>query len=129
MTTDHMTKDILEFFPIPDEIRKLADMANNDLYNGPTYYDGDGNECSMFDDVETGVTAFNFTDACHQISDWCGDNLLTVYVDQCFGEITITEPEGDEDEDGNWIDPGPYYEVDYQEVKRILFGRELASHI
>jgi len=124
-----MNQHITEHFPIPEEIQKLANMANNDLYNGPTYLDGDGNVVSMFDDVETGITAFDFVGACATVADWCGDNLNRVYYDAECGEVMEKEPEGDEDEEGNWIEPGPYYEVDSTEVKRLLFGRELASHI
>jgi hypothetical protein len=124
-----MNEDITEHFPVPADIQKLADMANNDLYNGPTYLDGDGNVVSMFDDVETGITAFDFVGACARVSDWCGDNLNRVYYDQECGEVMDREPEGEQDELGDWYEPAPYYEVDSTEVKRLLFGRELASHI
>lgn len=124
-----MEQHITEHFPIPPEIRRLANMANNDLYNGPTYYDQEGNECSMFDTGEGVITPFDFVAACNAVSDWCGDNVNLVFYDYGCGEVMDKEPEAEEDEDGNWIEPLPYYEVDSKEVKRILFGRELASHI
>ena len=127
MTSASTERDIAAHFPVPEEIQRLADKANTDLYFGPTYYDGDGNQCSMFDEVENGVTAFNFSEACAQVSDWCGDNLHTVYTD--CGEVLDTEPQAEEDEDGNWIHPLPYYEISTQEIKRMLFGVELAGHI
>ncbi len=120
---------IEEYFTIPPEIQKLANMANNDLYNGPTYLDGDGNIVSMFDDVETGITAFDFVGACASISDWCGDNVVDMFYDEMCGCVVEKEPVEEPDEDGDWIEPGPYVEVDSLAVRRILFGRELSSHI
>lgn len=121
-----MDKDILEHFPIPDDILKLAIRANVDLYTGPLYINGEGEACSHLDE---GAKAFDFTDACARVSDWCGDNLSTIYYDSDCGEVMEKEPEGEFDEEDNWLDASPYYEVDSSDIKRILFGRELAGHI
>lgn len=129
MTGDYLTKDILDFFKVPDPIAKLANNANTDLYHGPLYLDGEGNICSMFDQVEGGVTAFNFSEACRTISDWCGDNVADMYYDVDCGALLSKEPQGDEDEDGNWIEPLPCCEISRKEIIQTLFGTELASHL
>lgn len=124
MTLD---SDITEHYEIPGDIEKLARMARADLYGGPTYLDKDGDEVTMFDPAYD--HPFDFSDAVNTVSDWCGDNVTHMYYDADCGQLMESEPRGDEDEDGNWIEPAPYYEVAPADIKRMLFGRELANYL
>ncbi len=119
--------DITEHYEIPKEIEVLARMARADIYGGPTYLDKDGEEVSMFD--VTYDHPFDFTGACAELSDWCGDNISDMYYDADCGQLLDNEPQWEEDEDGHMIEPSPYYEVSRNDVKVALFGRELAHHI
>ncbi len=119
--------DITQHYEIPLDIEKLARMARADIYGGPTYLDQDGEEVSMFDPSYD--HPFDFTGACNTISDWCGDNVSHMYYDADCGQLMDHEPQWEEDEDGNMIEPAPYYEVAPVDIKQALFGRELAHHI
>lgn len=107
---------------MPKEIRKLISKANNDLYSGPSYYDADGDECTMWDD---GAIPFDFSKACAEIRDYLDfvsdvkifetvlpdddDGESALEFDDCFVEVSI---------DGS-----------ADQIKLALVGRELYSYV
>ncbi|MCI0560917.1 MAG: hypothetical protein MN733_20725 [Nitrososphaera sp.] len=112
--TNMMTPDILQ----------LTNLANYDLYHGPLGPDDD-------------QPWPGFAKATTQLSDWAEDNLCEVWYDTQSGEVLLSEPEGHYDEDcvdeageHQWVEPlwDDYYHFDYSEVKRAVFGKELAQY-
>jgi hypothetical protein len=95
---------------MPKEIRKLISRANNDLYSGPSYYDADGDECSMWDD---GAKAFNFSEACDKIREYLNE------IDD------VTEWIYDEDE----ITDELKVDGTADQIRRALVGRELFNYV
>lgn len=122
------TEQISEHFIVPENVQKLASMANSDLWSGPTYLDEDGEPVSMFDPDY--VRAFDFPGACQTITEWCDANINPVYMETWSGYLVNELPEYEEDEDGCIInDPQDYREYADSDVKEALFGRELAKHL
>ena len=66
---------------------------------------------------------------CAELADWCGDHIFDMYYDADCGELLANEPQWEEDDDGHMIDPSPYYEVSRNDIKKAVFGRELANYI
>jgi hypothetical protein len=124
---DILPADITGQVEVPEDIRRLANLATQDLYEGPLYFDDEGDLTSCFDPHMS--HPFDFAQAVMELSDWVGDNISTMYYDPHSGDLMEKEPQGEEDEDGNWIDPYPYYEIHTTDIVKILFGRELAAHI
>jgi hypothetical protein len=127
-------KDIEEYWAerMPEEIKVLANKANNDLYSGPSYYDEDGNEMSCFDE---GAVPFDFRAACRAIKEWCDDNMYTLYLEDWCGILQVVRPEEFEEvenEDGEveLIEIEKlYYEWDTRDQMKIVFGEELARYL
>lgn len=130
---------------MPEEILRLTNQANFDLYNGP-----------ITDDPEWP----GFVSATDMVSEWVSANLCEVWVDTSCDAVYTREPEGDwepcyecggtgtvdhdDDEDGDgdecpicrgsgerWVEPNweDYYHFKLRDVKCIVFGSELAAHI
>ena len=122
---------IVENYPVNRRIQRVASMANSDLWAGPIYLTKEGQTTSMFDDDYD--HAFDFSKACGIIGRWVNDNLPTgtVYLDMDSGEFMDSAPEGEEDEEGNWIEPYMecLYEIEPAEIRKALFGKELSAHI
>jgi hypothetical protein len=131
--------DIREFFNeiMPADMKSLVSTTMSDLYSGPLYFDEDGDEVSCFDE---GAIPFNFSKAVREISDWCDENLVPLYVEEWAGILQTSKPEpfltvddcqdDEEDEDDyqqEYEEPS-YYEFDIRYIKKILFG-ELASYL
>ena len=108
---------IREYYKMPADIQDLTQRANYDLYAGP-----------VCDDPEYP----GFCAATDEMAKWFAQQPQQVWVDTDCGEVLDREPEGYEDEEtGEWVDPDweffTYFDV--KDVKRVLFGRELASYI
>jgi hypothetical protein len=112
---------------IPAVTLELIGKARHDLYNGPSYYDADGEECSCFDD---GAIAFDFVDACSRIDDALAE-VSGIWIDLDAADYSTTEPEPWEDEDGELYEPdySCWQEVSASEVIRHIVGHELARYI
>jgi len=111
---------------LPEDVKRLIELANSDLYSGPVYLDQDGEECSMWDD---GATPFSFRKACDRIREALSD-VSDVYLEDWSGCVLTSEPEGYEDEEtGAWIEPDPYTLIEASALVRAIVGRELASYV
>ncbi|MCI0561562.1 MAG: hypothetical protein MN733_23995 [Nitrososphaera sp.] len=99
---------------MPPDIRRLKNLANCDLYYGPISEPDDGGPWP------------GFVSATTQLTDWATENLSEVWYDIQFGEVLLSEPEGYYGEEA--IDDSYDY-FDYRDVKRAVFGKELAHYI
>jgi hypothetical protein len=99
---------------MPKDIRELISKARYDLYYGPSYYDTDDDECSMWDD---GAKAFNFSEACDKIRDYLNE------IDD------VTEWVYGEDDDGGEIEDEIRVDGTADQIKLALVGRELYSYV
>lgn len=126
-------KDIAEYWKerMPQEINKLSHRASADLYFGPTYYDEEDDEVTCFDE---GATQFNFLGACKKISDWCDDNMYTLYMEPWCGMLEPCRPEQFEEVETEYGDTEvvelevEYYEWSVRDQMKIVFG-ELAKYL
>lgn len=95
---DYFEKDV------PEDIRRLAGQATNDLYFGP---------------YETDEEYPGFVTAVAAVREWVSDNIpAQVWVDE-DGEVFLRDPELDY----------PYYELEYKDTLECLFNSELISYI
>ena len=93
---------------------KLIAQATADLYSGPH--------------SERGYPGFE--SAMRSIADDFNDLPSRVWVDTQAGFVQETEPEGWEDEEGEWVEPfwEDYVEYDRSDIQRAALG-ELASYV
>ena len=123
MNTD---KVIEEHFELPADIANKINLLNSDLYNGPMYFNPEGEQCCHMDE---GATPFLFSKTADEVMDYLREEVpSTVYVDMDCEQVFDNEPEGYE-EDGEWIEP--YWENVYQvdNVYGVLLGTELGRTI
>lgn len=127
-TAQRIDQIIEEKTELPIEIRRQINLLNSDLYDGPLYFDKDGEPCCHMD---PGAEQWNFSAVAHEVMNYLRDEVPSeVYVDMDTEEIFDREPEGWEDEEtGEWMEPhlDETYRVD--DVYRTLLGRELHSTI
>ena len=100
---------------VSPHLQAVINTLRQDLYYGPVYTDGHGNELSCFDE---GAQQFNFSKAAALVNRHL--DLNTVYYEDWSGCIVETIPE-DADPDFD-----VYYEIDLREH---VLGRELAQTI
>lgn len=107
-------ESIKALYPLEDEIRTLVAQANFDLYAGPCQEEG-------FPGFET---------ACKRIRKALS-NVSDVYEDRFCGYFTESEPQGFEDEDGEWIEPTweDWFQHGKRDVLAALVGSELAPYV
>lgn len=125
--------DIIEYWHerMPHALKELANKALHDLYCGPSYYDGNGDEVSCFDED---AIAFEFLKACKEVGAWCEDSMHPLYLDAWCGMLEAAPPEqyeeieNDEGEVEEVYAERSYYEWDVRNQMKILFG-ELASYL
>lgn len=95
---------------MPANVKKAKAAAMQNLYYGPGGDDPD---------------APGYTTALETIRDWIDSDMpQTLYYDDQSGSVDESEPEGYEDEDGEWIEPdyGDFREYGQGEIKRLVFG-------
>lgn len=105
---------------LPPEVRELIGLANTELYHGPIYLDGDGEECSCF---EADAKQFKFSAALDTIKDAL-DNLpelrQPMYYDAETDEVlplTLAERERGRPEIGDAA------------IMVAMMGPELVAHL
>ena len=111
-----------EEFPVPFEIRRLARIATFDLWNGPV---GDEND-------EEGFTYPGFETAVKTLREWSTDQLSDVWLNTGTEEVCAEEPNfilTDEETGETFDKSADWCIVDVKEVKRAIFGKELAEYI
>jgi len=120
---------------VPNEIKKLISLANNDLYYGPTYLNKDNEPVSMFD--EDYDHAFDFQGACEEIKE-CMDSLVSDFVvTECGSTFDsendmfkfyyqLAKEEGYHEESINYPE---YSIVDAKEILYKIVGKELISYL
>lgn len=98
---------------MPPEIKTAISRLNADLYNGPLYFDADGESCSCFDE---GAKAFNFSEAGKIVRKWADDTINDIKIEVAY----------DEENDDSF-----YESVDgsAREIARAILGKELNSTI
>ena len=105
-----------EYAP-PKNIQRLINAANDDLYNGPN---GD----------------VSFSTAIKKISAWADKRVAAgglpreLWYDTQSGELLEKEPRGEEF-DGEWQEPmwDDYIHLEYDDIKKAIFGSELAGYV
>ena len=108
-------------FDMPEDVNFYANAANFDLYYGPR---------ESFEDDP--VPWQGFQHATKIVRDWVENNVHDVYVDTDSDEVSDREPEPWQDEEtGDTFEPdlSTWRHYDERAVKRMLFGRELASYV
>lgn len=109
------------FDELPENVRRCANVATHDLYYGPI------DDCE-----EDGWIYPGFVEACRIISKEVGD-IGEVWYDGDTGEVMDTEPDSQwfDEEDQQWYDNymGEIYHYERQDVLRLIFDKELVSHI
>ena len=111
---------INNLFAIPEEIRFYINGANYDLYYGPR---------ESFDDDK--FPWHGFIDATKRIRAWYeGKEISTLFWDTQAEELIKNMPETEEI-NGEIYEPcfEDYYEFDHQDIKKTIFGTELAQYI
>lgn len=112
---------------MPSDISRLSRLANWDLYHGPITEPDDGEPWP------------GFVKATEQLTEWADENLSEAWYDIQFGEVLLSEPEGYYDEDdvndetgeAHWVEPHweDFIHFELDDVKRVVFGKELAAYI
>jgi hypothetical protein len=135
-------KAVEAHFPLPPDIRFYSNAANFDLYMGPR------------DSIEDDPFPWKgFVHATKLVRDWNDDNLHDVWYDTQSGEVTDHNPENhfepaepepvedpesfeaihkawEEQTNGNYeMYLQDFYALDVQDVKRYIYGRELAPYV
>ena len=92
------------------DIKRDINLCNSDLYNGPLYFDAEGEECSCFDE---GAKQFDFCGALRRVRDWAND-ISDIQVEVAYNPDT---------------GESAYERVDNsaREILRRILGKELAS--
>jgi hypothetical protein len=73
---------------MPDNVKAAIENCNADLYNGPLYFNKDGDECTCFDD---GAVRFDFTKGLATIREFT-DTIEDVKMSDYVGEDDDGEP-------------------------------------
>ena len=111
---------------LPAKVVQMIGMANGDLYGGP-YANGE-----RFTDEDGGneVVYPGFTEACQIVREGL-DDLGEVYIDVQCGGWQDREPEGEEDEEGNWLEPDweDWIYLERRDAVQAVVGRELAAYV
>lgn len=120
-----MKKALIDHFRekgiITDEVNRLINCANFDLYYGPyeTGFEPDGD----------GWKYPGFTESVRKISAALGD-VRELWFDSDWNGVLEREPEGEEI-DGEYIEPfwESIYHLERKDVLRALVGKELVSYL
>lgn len=108
---------------MPAAVKHQMSGALWDLYNGPL---------SKADARAEGIRGWKgFTTAAKVLGEWADAWVEPVWYNQEWGGIETEEPRGYEDDDGEWVEPAwdDYVKYDTRDVKRAIFGSELAQAI
>lgn len=133
---------LIQHFKMPSVLQRLCSTLRCDLYYGPLYTDGRGNELCF---GEPGARQFDFSRAVGIVRDWLDEHVYPVWYDAQSGCVSDTEPEPAECDDchDGLIELGfecPYCDgrgvirpnySDWRQgephdIARYLLGRELA---
>ncbi len=119
MKTVEIEETLKKHFGIPENVDFYAKACNLDLYFGPR--DIDENDKFEWKGFQHGIKI---------VSDWCDNTLAECWMDQDDGQIVHKEPEAEMVE-GELVEPYwpsiMHFEV--RDIKRFLFGKELASYL
>lgn len=102
-----MRKHVLEL--MPEDVKVAVGQALNDLYYGPSY------------DEE----AASYTENLRIIRDWIDSDMpRTLWYDEQSGYVEDQEPEGYEDEEGEYVEPfwEDYRKYETDDIKSLVFG-------
>lgn len=105
-------------FPVPENINQIRNIAWADLMYGP--YGAQNIE---------GCDYPGFDKALDALQSWCDQNVFEVWADGDF--LYTSEPEGYEDETGEYIEPfwEEIYHYERKDVIVALFGKEVAEYL
>ena len=108
---------------MPAAVKHQLSGALMDLYEGPL---------SKSRARAEGIRGWKgFSHAVSVLSDWWDGVGEKVWYDQNADYIETSEPEGFEDEDGEWVEPmwEDYFVFDRRDAAREVFGSELYTHV
>lgn len=115
---------------------RIAALTGFDLLFGPLTLD-DGVEDVDFvrlhkDGFVDSEARFNYSKAVDHLNDL--DLPSDLYIDEDSDCVMESEPEaefyeGEDDEEGGYVDPPPYYHYDYKQVRAAAFGTTVANEI
>lgn len=109
------------------EVQNDIALCRHSLVYGPAYVDEDGELCDCFDE---GAKAHDFSAAVDRIRDAL-DFVGTIWIDHEADDVLTSEPEGWEDEDGEWQEPdwSQIYRYDRRDLIRQIVGAALAEYV
>lgn len=109
-----MKQEITRYFKsqMPEEVKEALANASWNLHYGPS---GEG---------------MGWESALEILRNWAEEHISEIWYDQMAGNIDTSEPQGYQDETGEWIEPlgEDYRYFNDREVKRIVFG-EVAEYL
>lgn len=101
---ERMDKAIQDAIEVPEDIKRLAGQAASDLYFGPS--DSEAEDYP------------GFQRACRAVAEWCAE-LGALYFSWDLEDVT-SEPNDD---------VADYLKLRSLDIKRALFGRDLAEYL
>lgn len=107
---------------ISTDTRRLITKTRWDLYNGPL----PAEQCEPQTPSEKPFPGF--PKAVDEIRNNL-DDIGTLYVDAEAGCWQTNLPEGYEDEEGEWVEPESFIQVEPEIIRRQLLGPELARYL
>lgn len=134
-TEQDIQRALIQHFKMPSVLQRLCSTLRCDLYYGPIYTDGRGNELCF---GEPGARQFDFSRAVGIVRDWLDEHVYPVWYDAQSGYVSGVEPGLEEcpecsgtgceycDEGHLEPDYSDWYQVEPHDVARYLLGRELA---
>lgn len=108
-------------------IQRLIQLCNMDLNFGPL------KRADVEEEMGKKFKWDGFVEATEELEDWWDEfGHSQLWFDENAELVTDTEPTGYEDEEtGEWYEPeyGDFYILNTKELKRYVFGKELAPYI
>jgi hypothetical protein len=118
---EQIVRDYFLALRTPEVIRAQR-FAHADLHFGPAHNDLSEEDCE-------GLT---FESATTTLRMWFREQPHQIWLDTQCEEVCDKEPEGyDDEETGEYVGPSweDFYVYEYADIKRIVFGKELAQHV
>jgi hypothetical protein len=126
---------IREAVTVPAYIREAATACAADLLGGPQFarkpesgsWDdfGEDDWGPLAEDLDGEISQVYTGPVGKMLRDFIQELPSSLYADEDQDSVMTDEPQGEE-VDGEWYEPGPYYEIGSREIVEALFGETIA---